>query len=83
MSLTLTDVRRIAADVATQQNPAVEVFGATPAEGESTYAEVIVAIHGCRVEPCRLIIGVSRDASEVDCRRTIQQHLLQHLVRHR
>ncbi len=83
MSLTLTDVRRIAADVARQQNPQLEVMGAAPAEGESTYAEVMLTVTDCRVEPCRVVIGVSRDTSERECRRTVEQRLQQYLVRQR
>jgi hypothetical protein len=82
VSLTLTDVRRIASDVARQQDPRLEVMGAAPAEGESTYAEVILTVTGCRVEPCRVVVGVRRDASELECRRTFEQRLQQHLAQH-
>jgi hypothetical protein len=78
VSLTLSDVRRIAADVAKQQDPPLEVMGATPAEGDSAYAEVMLTIRGCHVEPCRMLIGVSRDASEPECRRVLQERLQQH-----
>ncbi len=83
MSLTLTEVRRIAADVAREQDPPLEVMGATPSEGESTYAEVVLTVRGCRVEPCRVVIGITRDTSEADCRRNVEERLQQHLVRHR
>ena len=83
MLLTLTEVRRIAADVARQQDALLEVVAATPSEGESAYTEVLFTIGGSRNDPYRLIIGVSRDASEFDCRRAIQQRLQQHLAKHR
>ena len=84
MSLTLSDVRRIATDVARQQNPALEVAAVTTTEGEaSTYAEVILMVHGCRVEPCRLVIGVSRTGSELECRGEVKAGLAQHLEEHR
>jgi hypothetical protein len=83
MSLTLPDVRRIAADVARQQDSSLEVVAATPSEGESAYTEVLLTVHGCRSEPCRLIIGFSRDASEPECRRAIEAQLQQHLAKHR
>ena len=83
MSLTLSDVRRIATDVARQQNPALEVVAVTPSEGEaSTYSEVIVAFRGCRVEPCHLIVGVSRTASESECRGAVKAGLAQHFAEH-
>jgi hypothetical protein len=83
MPLTLTDLRRIAADVAAQQDPALEVVAATPAEGESTYVEVILTIRGCQVEPCRVMIGVNRNASEREVRRVVKARLQQHIAEHR
>ena len=83
MPLSLTEVRRIAADVATQQHLLPEVVAATPTEGESAYAEVLLTLRGCRSEPCRLIIGVSRDASAPECRRAVEARLQQHVAKHR
>jgi hypothetical protein len=79
----LTDVRRIAADVAKEQDPRLEVVGATAGEGESTYAEVILTVRGCRAEPCRVMIGVSRDVSEPECRGNVTARLREHLAEHR
>ena len=64
-------------------DPPLEVMGAASAEGESTYAEVILTVRGCRVEPCRVMIGVNRNASEAECRRVVNQGLQQHLAKHR
>ena len=80
MSLTLIDVRRIAADVARKQDPVLEVVGVTPAEGESSYVEVMLTVDDCRVEaPSLLIVGVNRDTSDRECRSIFQEHLQQHL----
>ena len=46
MSVTLTVVQRIAADVAREQDRRLEVVGAVPAQGEIGYAEVILTIDG-------------------------------------
>ena len=83
MLLTLTEVRRIAAEVARQQDPLLEVVAATPSEGESAYTEVLFTMRGSRSDPYRLIIGVTRDASEPECRRAVQQRLEQQLAKHR
>ena len=80
MSLTLTQVRRIAADVARQQDARLVVMGVTPAEGESSYAEVMLTVSGCHIEPCRVIIGINRDASEPECRRAVEQQLQEHVT---
>ena len=82
MSLSLTEVRRIAADLAMRQDLWPELVAVTPTEGESAYAEVLLTVRGCRSEPCRLIIGVSHAAAEPECRRAVEEGLEQHLARH-
>lgn len=79
MALTLSDVRRIAGQVAKQQTPPLEVVGAVSGEGAAIYAEVIMTVSGCHVEPCQLVIGVSRVASETECREAVQARLQEHL----
>ena len=84
MSLTLTDVRRIAGDVAHQLEPSLEVMAARAAGGDETqYAEVILTVRGCREEPCRVVIGVSRETSEAECRGVVRDRLREHLHEHR
>jgi hypothetical protein len=83
MSVTLTVVQRIAADVAREQDRRLEVVGAVPAQGEIGYAEVILTIRGCQVEPCTVMIGVSRNATESEIRDTVTDRLRQHLHEHR
>jgi hypothetical protein len=81
MALTLTEVRRIASDVARHDYPDVDVLGVTPREGSSTSAEVIFAIRACDHEPCRVLIGVSRQISEGECRGTVRAQLHERLAR--
>jgi hypothetical protein len=75
MALTLIDVRRIASDVAKEDHPDVNVIGVTRREGSSTSAEVIFAVRACEHEPCRVVIGVSRQVSEGECRGTVRTRL--------
>ena len=82
MAVSLTDVQRIAADVARQQDRRLEDVGAVPARGESAYTEVLLTIRGCQFEPCRMMIGFSRDASESEIRDTVRNRLRQHLDEH-
>ena len=81
MSLTLTDVLRIAADVAQQQHAEVVVIGVTKREGSSSSAEVIFTVRECDVEPCRVVVGVSRHASEPECRTIVRERLAAQLRR--
>jgi len=82
MALTLKDVRRIASEVARQENPALEVIGATSTGDRSAYTEVMLTIRGCRVEPCRVMIGVSRNASEAELRQSVADRLRAHAAEH-
>ena len=81
MALSLTDVRRIAAEVAREQNPALEVVAAQ-AQADSNYTEVILTVHGCAAEPCQIIMGVSREASEAEFRVAVREQLNEHLYEH-
>jgi 2-polyprenyl-6-methoxyphenol hydroxylase-like FAD-dependent oxidoreductase len=83
MTLPLADVKRIAEDVARQEDPALEVVEATTAEGGAAYIEVTVTIHGCRREPCRLVIGADRGGGESVLRSAIASRLREHLEQHR
>jgi len=84
MALSLTAVRQIAVDVARQEDPSLEVVAATAGEGDSSsYAEVVLMLRGCRTEPCRMLIGVDRNAPEGECRALVRERLQQHLAEHR
>ena len=60
-SLTVDDVKRIAADAAREQSSPLEVVGVTVG-GDGSYAEVIIDIPGCRAGPCLFSVGIFRDA---------------------
>jgi len=80
MTLTLADVRRIASDIAQQQHPSLDVVGVTTREGSTTSAEVILAIRDCYVEPYRVVISLSRQVSEAECRVAVLTQLGEHLA---
>jgi len=82
VSLSLADVRRVTADVARQHDPALDVLGAIPAEEGVYYSEVILTIRGCATEPCRVVIGVSREASEKELGETVKERLQEHWAEH-
>ena len=82
MAITLKEVRRIASEEARQQNPALEVISATSAGSDSGYAEVMLTVRGCRAEPCRVMIGVSRNASEAELRQAVVERLRAHAAEH-
>ena len=82
MAFTLKEVRQIASEVARQENPALEVISAISAGDRSAYTEVMLTVRGCRVEPCRVLIGVSRSASEVELRQALADRLRAHAAEH-
>jgi hypothetical protein len=81
MALTLTDVRRIASDVARQEDPALDVVGVIPREESTTSAEVIFAVRDREDEPSPMVIGVSRQTSEIECRGAVRTRLRERLSR--
>jgi hypothetical protein len=80
--LRITDIQRVATEVAARRNPDLKVIAVTRTGSDSAYAEVVVKILGCAEEPCQLMIGLSRDASESTVRHTFETELSQHLEKH-
>jgi hypothetical protein len=78
----ISDVHRIAIEVAREQDDRLEVEGAVPAGGDSAYTEVILTIRECQDEPCLLVIGLIRDASESSIRAAVAERLREHLHSH-
>jgi hypothetical protein len=75
MRLSLTDVQRIANDVAHQQHPGLDVVGVISREGSTSSAEVVFTLRNCDREPCRVVVDVSRQTSESECRRAVRSQL--------
>ena len=61
----------------------LEVIGAIPAGNESLYSEVVLTNHDCRIEPCRLMIGLNRNVSEAECRTAMRTGLQRYKASHR
>jgi hypothetical protein len=80
MRLTLRAVSEIAADVVKRENPKLEVIGVTPGEGGGEYAEVVMAVNGCRAKPCTISLGILRDLPEPELRSAIASKLRDHLA---
>ena len=79
MPLRLPDVRRVAADVARQEDPALQVFAATNGEGATDYTEVILRLHKPSSDPTHVVIGIRRNAGEWQVRRLLRDRLRDHL----
>jgi hypothetical protein len=79
----LNDVRRIAAEVAKEVNPSLEVVGTLPLEeNRRTLRWVVLTLIGCQIELCRMSIGISRDQSELEVREAVAERLRDHLEDH-
>jgi hypothetical protein len=83
MPLSLAAIRNLAVEIAGEEDPALEVLAATNAEGSADYAEITLALHGCAAEPCRVVIGFSRKATDAEIRARIRERLRDHLRSHR
>jgi hypothetical protein len=75
MKLSLRDLRRVAIDVAHDENPMVRVLAAMNNEGAADYAEVTFALPEKAARPSRVVIGLSREASEPQIRQLLHQRL--------
>lgn len=78
MPLSVEETRRIAVEVLAADHPALHVVGVKTEPG-SGYAEVIVTVANCHLEPCRLSIGIQRDVSEAAFRDAFDQTVKRHL----
>jgi len=79
MSLRLKDLRRVAADVARDEDPGLRVLSAMNAEGASDYSEVTLMLDRPQSDSSRVIVGVRRNESESEIRRVVRDQLRDHL----
>ena len=79
MSLLLKDLRRVAADVARDEDPGLRVLSAMNAEGASDYSEVTLMLDRPQSNSSRVIVGVRRNESESEIRRVVRAQLRDHL----
>jgi hypothetical protein len=80
--LNVEDVTRIAVDAAREQSEALEVMGVTLNGGGGDYAEVLVSLHGCRLAPCHMSLGVFRNVPALELRAEFAKKLKRHLEEH-
>lgn len=78
----LATFHQTAVAVVREHAPELEVLGVTSAEGGSHYTEIFLMLRGCAEEPCRLVLGVSRDMTPTALRQQIAEQLAQHLSEH-
>jgi len=81
-SLNATDVARIAKEAVSAQSSKLRVMGVTLGDGDGHYAEVIIDLEDCGKEPCRLSVGIFRNASEESVRGEIVRRLERHVREH-
>src|SRR5262249_59038291 len=79
----LSDVGRIAAEVAQQLNANLDVVATLPSEESTSYGEVLLTVRGCAREPCRVVVSVRRNDSELHVREALTDALRKHLKQHR
>ena len=77
--MSLDAALELAAEVAKAENPQLVVVGLTGADGSTNYVEMLIAIKGCHVEPCRLTIGFDRSTSAAQLRETLQRRIREHM----
>jgi hypothetical protein len=78
--LTLTDVRRIATDVAHALRPSLDVVGVRHSQEGRSYTEVFLTSNDSRPERSRVIVGLHGDLSASECRQAIETELHRYLA---
>jgi hypothetical protein len=78
MTLSLADVQRLAAEVASEEDPGLEVLAAANGEGASDYTEIVLTLHRS-ADDSPLIVGISRNADANEIRALLRNRLRQHL----
>ena len=81
-SMNVTDVTRIAKAAVSAQSARLRVMGVTMGKGDGDYAEVIIDLEDCGSQPCRMSVGVFRNASEDTVRDEIVKRLERHVREH-
>ena len=77
--MSLDAALELAAEVAKAENPQLVVVGLTGADGSTNYVEMLIAIKGCHVEPCRLTIGFDRSTAPAQLRETLHRRIREHM----
>ena len=80
MSLSLPEIRRLAAEVAREVDSSFEVFATTNPEGAVDYTELILTVHNRADEPRRIVVGIRRGASEAEIRNLLRDRLRERLL---
>jgi hypothetical protein len=80
MAINLTDLRRIAVEIAREEDPELEVLAATNGEGAADYAEIILALDTPEKERRRMVVGVSRPTSESQMRNLVRERIREQLA---
>ena len=75
---TLTDLVR---EFALEIDPRLELIGVTNSEGGEGYAELMMRLKGCAVDPCRVTIGVDRTLDRTAMERSLDKPLRDYLAR--
>jgi hypothetical protein len=77
--MSLDEALQLASDVARTENPQLVVVGLTGGDGSTGYVEMLIALKGCHVDPCRLAIGFDRTISPALLRETLRRRIREHL----
>lgn len=81
-SMSVTDVTRIAHEAVNAQSSKLRVMGVTVGDGDGDYTEVIIDLEDCGKQPCRMSVGVFRNASAETVRSEIDKRLERHVREH-
>ena len=84
MPLSLPELTQIAQTVAREHHDALAVVGVASSDADSGRVELLVTVRGCHVDPCTLLLNLSRleqGKFEAELRTQLREALRTHTTR--
>ena len=77
--LSLKKLAEVARAIAVEIDPGLEVIGVTGGKSGSAYVEILLRLHECDFEPCRISLGADRTQTRQDLEQALRESMRGHL----
>ena len=82
MTLDTDTITRTVSSILQEHGRTLELVGVASTEGGSDRVELLITVNGCHLEPCRLLVNVTR-GDQVTFERELRSKLAEVLASHR
>ena len=77
--LSLKKLAELARAIAGEIDPGLEVIGVTGGKSGSAYVEILLRLHGCDFEPCRISLGADRTQTRQELEQALRESMRAYL----